>query len=174
MTKQTPSVLAIALCTLALPAPVLAQDAPNTPPAVRQLLDCRGVAEPAVRLACFDRQAALVATAVNERELVVVDRAQVREVRRSVFGFSAADPLPFATKREEVPDLFEGKIGALSPVRGGRYQLQVDDTVWELLETGAFQRVPKVGDAVVIKRGMLGSYKLSVDGRSGLRAKRLK
>lgn len=165
---------ASALMLLVVAGPAVAQDAPVTPAAVRQLLDCRAVADPGARLACFDRQAAVMDEAVRERELVVVDRGQVREVRRSVFGFSSSDPLPFASRPDEIPDVFEGKITSVSALRGNRFVVQVDDTVWELLETGAFQRVPKVGDPVVIKRGVLGSYKLAVDGRASLRAKRLK
>lgn len=165
---------ALTLLFVTMTAPTQAQDAPVIPPVVSDLLGCRSVADPADRLACFDQRAAVIEGAVRERDLVVVDRSQVRKVRRSVFGFSSSDPLPFASKPDEIPDMFEGKIVSVSALRGGRFVLQVDDTVWELQETGAFQRVPKVGDPVIIRRGVLGSYKLAVDGRTSLRARRLK
>lgn len=144
------------------------------PDAVRGLLACRSTPAAADRLACFDRESQRLDQAVAAKDVLVVDRAQVAKVRRSVFGFSAADPVPFAKRADDIPDVFEGTVTAVAAARGGRYRLQVDDTVWELLEAGAFQSPPKTGEAVVIKRGLLNSYRVSVAGRSGLRAVRLR
>lgn len=153
---------------------VSAQPVAGSPEALRGLLDCRALPLVADRLACFDREAERLDQAVAAKEVVVVDRAQVKSVRRSVFGFSAADPVPFASRPEDIPDVFEGTVKTVAAARGGRYRLQVDDTVWELLEAGAFQQPPKVGEAAVIRRGLLNSYRVSVAGRSGLRAVRLR
>lgn len=151
-----------------------AQSAAGSPEALRGLLECRALPAASDRLACFDRELQRLDQAVAAKEVLVVDRAQVKSVRRSVFGFSAADPVPFASRPEDIPDVFEGTVKTVAPARGGRYRLQVDDTVWELLEAGAFQPPPKTGEAVVIRRGLLNSYRVSVAGRSGLRAVRLR
>src|SRR5829696_6737424 len=54
------------------------------------LVRCRAITGDAERLACFDRAAASLQAAAERRDVVVVDRQQVRESRRRLFGL----PLP--------------------------------------------------------------------------------
>ena len=56
--------------------------------------NCRQIADPAQRLACYDRTAPALITASKSGEINVVDRGQLRQARRSLFGFSMPK-LPF-------------------------------------------------------------------------------
>lgn len=155
--------------------PLSAQTAaPAASPELRELSGCRTIGDPAARLSCFDAAAARLETALSGNALVVVTKDQVTRARRSVFGFSSSDPLPLTAERAELPDVFEGKVTALGQARGGKWVVQVDDTVWQATEVSPFQRDPTIGEAVTIRRGLLGSYKLSVAGRSGVRVMRTK
>src|SRR5438874_4528973 len=67
-----------------------ARSIPNTgtPQSMQQLIACRSIADSAQRLACYDRQAAVVSQALASRDLVVIDKARATAAKRSLFGFS--------------------------------------------------------------------------------------
>ena len=71
----------------------LAPAAPSQTPRHRpelfgKLIDCRAILDNGQRLACFDQAAAAVDAAERNKELVVVDRREIRETKRSLFGFT--------------------------------------------------------------------------------------
>src|SRR5947208_551694 len=70
-----------------------ARSIPNTgtPQSVQQLIACRSIADSAQRLACYDRQAAVVEKGIATKELVVIDKARATAAKRSLFGFSVPD-----------------------------------------------------------------------------------
>ena len=47
-----------------------------------------------------------------------------------------------------------------------------DGAVWRQIDDEFLSRAPHAGSAIVIRRAMLGSYMLSVDGQPGVRAHR--
>ena len=55
---------------------------------VATLLACLDTRDPSARLACYDREARAAKGAIAAREVGVLDRAEVRRTRRSLFGFS--------------------------------------------------------------------------------------
>ena len=69
--------------------PAGAADAKDARPAMFQkLVDCRAQQDAALRLACYDAQVAALDDAETKKELVVVDKAQMKQARKSLFGFS--------------------------------------------------------------------------------------
>lgn len=80
---------------------------------------CPAAAEvdPAERLDCFDREIALVHAAQEANDLIIADREQVREARRSLFSFSLPKISLFSTddaeeeNAQEIDEL-EAVIGA--------------------------------------------------------------
>ncbi|WP_262422463.1 hypothetical protein [Brevundimonas denitrificans] len=74
------------LAALAIPALAQAQEAPR-PELLNRLTDCRAMTDPAARLSCYDTAVEALDAAERQGEVVVVDRAQVRESRRALFGF---------------------------------------------------------------------------------------
>ena len=70
------------------PPPSAATAPQPRPAAFEALVRCRAIAEAAARLQCFDAAAAALQAAQERRDVVVVDRAQVREGRRRLFGLA--------------------------------------------------------------------------------------
>ncbi len=61
-------------------------------------------------------------------------------------------------------------------VRGsdGKWLVQVDGQVWRQIDSEVFSREPREGRSATIRKAMLGSYMMSVDGHPGGRVTREK
>jgi hypothetical protein len=138
------------------------------------LVKCRAIAEDAARLRCFDAAAAALQQAAEKRDIVIVDRAQVRQTRRSLFGLEGLH-LPFFgggdEKGEEVTQL-DGVIASTRDL-GGRWLVHLEDgSTWLQVDDNVIAIWPKAGQKVLIKRAALGSYMMRVNGQPGVRVKR--
>lgn len=166
-----------ALTAVAFAAPKLAlanDDATKARAAAFQgVLDCRGVAEDAARLACYDAAAARMTEAESRGEIVVIDRAQAQTAHREAFGLHLPS-LNFVTRAlapEEV-DAVEGVVRALRVDRNGFWTFTLEDgAVWRQI-AGELYHPPKVGSKVVIRRGVLQSYKMNVDRQPSIKVHR--
>lgn len=156
--------------------PAFAQGAvvSSRPVQFQKLIDCRSVADPAARLACFDRESASIETAERNRELVIVDRGEIRKTRRSLFGL-AMPRIPFLDDgdTEAAPVRIEGVVRSAS-VNREMWTVNLGDSVWRTTESAQFQEPPKAGEKVMIRRGALGSFVLKVENKKGLRAIRVR
>jgi hypothetical protein len=149
------------------------QTAPERPEVLNQLTACRQVTGDAERLACYDRQVAALEAAEASREIAVVDRAQIRRTRRSLFGLVLPDLGIFGGDRDEGDDgaavnEINSTLTSIGTGADGRttYRL-ADDSVWVQTEgrVGAARR----GEAIRIRRGPLGSFIANIAGRPGVR-----
>lgn len=169
------SILAAAAAT---PAAALAQPAepePQRPPAYESLIRCRTVAEDAARLRCFDEAAAALQAATERREVVVVDRAQIRESRRRLFGIRLPRLPVFGGGggEEEEIDQVEGVIASASQDGLGHWVVTLQDgAVWVQVDNNRLALRPRAGQPVVINRGALGSYMMRVNRQPGIRVRR--
>lgn len=179
---MTPYIPALGILLLAVAAPGHAQRAQRTtPPQPRHLgaLDsCRAITADAARLACFDREAATLLTASRTGELSIVDRADMRTARRSLFGF-ALPKLPFFAgdkSADEVPDTLDSTIVSANGIANGRYRIRIaaGDAIWETTESPLNLSTPRPGEKIVISKGALGSYFLRIDGQVGVKGRRIK
>lgn len=148
------------------------------PPApLRALTACRALTEPSARLACFDKASAELETAVAAKSVVVLDRTEVTQTRRSLFGLRLPKLKIFGggddEGGEELKEL-TAKVTEVRPLGYGKFRLVLEDGApWETTEAlGTFARPPAVGDTVNIRRGMAG-YFLKVGGQSAVRARRV-
>lgn len=180
--------MAAAATLVVLAAPVAAQeqraaDQPAPLPLIQQLYDCRAIADPAERLACFDRQVAAVAAAEAARDIRIVDREAVRATRRGLFGFSLGRLNIFGDGDDEVED--EGQDGseAVTEITATITQFARNDLGklvfvldngqrWIQTDNITGRRDPRVGHSVTIRRAALGSFIASVEGRPGIRVRR--
>lgn len=110
--------LALGTAVIALMAPqVIAQS--DDP--VDAVLDCRTIADPAQRLACFDRSSATLQTARDAGEVTTITRADVESFERDSFGFNIPSlprlSLPFRNRSSEpaAHDALEGVESAQAP-----------------------------------------------------------
>lgn len=167
--KTVLSLSLVAAGALALSAPAAAQqNQPAAPPEVfNQVNACRTVANDQARLACFDRAVAALARAQEAREVVVVDRQQVQQTRRTLFGL--AIPEVGRLFGEEQEQAIEATITHVARDQVGRATFQLDSgAVWTQTEGRRVARM-RPGARVRIRRGALGSFLANVDGQNAIR-----
>ena len=172
----------IAFCTLfvAVLAAAPGQSAPKKidggpPPAqVSALLGCRTITDNAERLACYDKTAATIGDAVAKKDLVVFDRESVRKTKRGLFGFAIPNLGIFGDDDNEVEiKQIEGTIVSTAFNGDGGYIFRLSDgSRWSQMDGKAFPVAPRNGDKVVVKKGALGSYFLSITGLPGVKVRR--
>lgn len=146
------------------------------PPAqVIAVLSCRTIADSAERLACYDRTAATLGNAVAKRDLVVFDRESVRKTKRGLFGFSIPDLGIFGDDDKEVEiKQIDGVVASLGRNADGGFIFRLaDGSRWTQMDGKPIALEPRGGDKVVIKKGVLGSYIMSIAGQPGVKVKRI-
>lgn len=150
------------------------QDAASRPELLQRLVACRAETADAARLACFDAAVAALDAAERSGDVTVVDREQVRAARRSLFGIEGGDLNIFRGRGgDEAEDArLETRLASAGQGRDGwRFTLE-DGSVWRQIDSERLRVTPRAGQSVVIRRGAIGSYLLSVDGARSLRVRR--
>lgn len=176
-TRSAAAAIAVSLAVFALP--VGAKDPPRAmSPLVNALAQCRAIADSSARLICFDGASARLIGAATSGEVTVVDRSEMREARRSLFGYSMPKLPLFGGDTSA-----EGDTGTLDTTVtesraygvGGHYMFKVAEggATWETLETYMNWDPPHKGSKVTIKRGPMGSYFVRIDGQRGVKGHRV-
>lgn len=159
-------------------APAAAREAPTPVRAalLQHVVDCRAITDDARRLACFDTQVAALDAAEKNKQLVVVDREQVRAARRTLFGLPLPNLHIFGGNDDHDANAvtqIEGKIASASAAADG-WRIKLDDgSVWEQTDGKPIFRSPRPGMAVVVRHGAMGAYFLSVAGAPGVKVRRV-
>src|SRR6201999_1884675 len=154
--------------------------AETRPAAFEALLHCRTITDDAARLRCFDGAATALDQAAQRRDVVVVDRAQVRESRRRLFGL-ALPHLPIFGGSDNGHDNDDEEVAQIestvaSAVRNDLGQWQVplqEGGTWIPTAFNQIALAPRSGDAVVVRRGPLGSYMMRIGRQPGVRVRRV-
>lgn len=167
-----------ALAAVAIGSPAAAQTAaPAASTPVAQVMECRKLADPEARLRCYDGTVDSLSQALSGGSLVVVDREDIRRTRRSLFGFSLPK-LPFFkgdNSQDDTPDEIIATIKSVRALPNDMWAIVLDsEAEWHTVQEGSTQSEPKAGQKIKIKSGALGSYRVSVSGRPGLRAIRVR
>lgn len=181
--------LAITLCAggaglvLAVSSPAIAQDATggepadqfDTPKVIDKLFECRSIADPEARLACFDREVGAVYQARESKELVIAEREQLDEAKRGLFGLNLPTLGLFkgGDDEDEISEVTTVLAGA-TKLRNGRHIFELENGArW--IETGdasGFRKF-KAGDTIVISKAAFGSFKAKVNGKRAVRVRRI-
>lgn len=166
-----------AIAAMASAASAAKTPPPPMSPYISALEQCRQIADDAQRLACYDRTAPALVTASKSGEVNVVDRGQLKQARRSLFGFSMPK-LPFFAgdqSASDTPDQIETTIKSARDLGYGMYRIVITDgdAVWETTESSMRLNEPRAGQKIVIRRGPLGSYFLRIDGQAGVKGRRV-
>ncbi len=145
----------------------------TAPPAIFQgVLDCRTVADSAARLACFDKSVTVMADATAKKDLVVIDRATIRETKRGLFGISLPSIKIFGGNDDvEVNQIESTLTSAYSSRDGMAVFVLADGSRWK--QTEGRDTFPKAGQKIVVKRGALGGFMANINGQPGVRVIRL-
>ncbi|MBU7580080.1 MAG: hypothetical protein KAF27_06365 [Porphyrobacter sp.] len=160
-------------------APAAADDKPESA-YIKSLRDCQTKTDPAQRLACYDSAVAAMVAASNEGEVRVVDREEVRQTRRKLFGFALPDLGIFGSKGDTPDAEEEAEITTLKTtitgvraVNGKYIVITEEGAQWQIDEMPARLMKPKVGQPLEIKAGALGSYFLRINGQGGVKGRRV-
>lgn len=170
--------LAVAAAMVAaMPAIAAKLDTSTPAPALEAVTACRKITADAERLACFDASVAKLDAAASNRDVVVLDRQQIRETRRSLFGFTLPKLALFGG-REGTPEKEEftqltAKLTAVGRTSDGGYTFVLDTGArWRQTDVTAFGRTPRPGDEVTIFQAALGSFKMRIGNAPAIRVRR--
>jgi len=166
------------LIILAIAAPANAADMPReTPQVFKSLLDCRALTDGTARLACYDAQVTALASAEEKQDVVVVDRKQIRQARRSLFGLALPKIDLFGGEDKEDQEGFEEietTIKSAARTSEGRWSFVLEDGAkWVQAETKTLPRDPRAGFKIKIRRAALGSFVANIEGQNGTRVRRM-
>ena len=147
----------------------------STPAQIQRLLGCRALADAAQRLACFDRETSALDQAMARKDLVVIDRERATAARRSLFGFSVPSfgGLLGGDAKDEVKEIQSTITGLGHNPEGGWSIKLADGSTWTQTDDTQIIMRPVRGQKVVVRRGLLGSFRLSINGQPGVRVKRI-
>ena len=175
--RRRASMMMLSLLASAAALPAIARPVPSTanPAAVAQAIsDCRKLTDRDARLDCYDKATDAFEQAQASGQVVVVDREQVRAVKRQAFGFSMPSLNLFARgPKEEQVDKVEVKLASARQDPTGKWVLITDeDAVWRQTDTTELNNDPHAGSALLIRKAMLGSFFCKVDGQPAIRCAR--
>jgi hypothetical protein len=168
----------VALGLIVMSAPVQAQrpDPQARPETLTRMLGCRALQSTEERLACYDREVAAFEAAESSRQIVVMDRQEVRRTRRTLFGLPLPDLGIFG---DATPDEEEGVSEITSTVRSatrnqnGQWVIVLEDGArWVQTDTRGPRRAVSAGMPIRIRRAALGSYMANIGEQSGIRVRR--
>lgn len=171
---------ALAALLLCSAAPLSAQDDKSESTYISALRACQGKTDPAERLACFDAAAASIVSASSQGEVRVVDRKDVRETRRKLFGLALPDLGIFGKSDKEDPEQAEEftalttTVAAVRSAKGTLVITTAEGAEWQLDELPARLLKPRVGQSLEIRSGAFSSYFLRIDGQKGVKGRRVR
>lgn len=147
--------------------PVVAQ---TTQSNLRNLYACRTVAGPEARLGCYERQAGILEEAERRDEIAVVDRRAEQQRRRAAFGAKVSDEARAASTLAEI----RSTLMSATPDRAGMYVFALADGArWAQVDDAPIPGRLRPGSAVVVRRTMLGGYKMTIDIQPAIKVRRL-
>jgi hypothetical protein len=145
---------------------------------VKAVQNCQSITDNNARLACYDQAAAALINATNRGDVAIVDRNQVRQTRRSLFGFSLPRIALFSGSKlgaaDEEPKRLESTLTSFHPIANGffAFTLAEPQSTWESTE-GSSVFEPKMGSKVTIERGSFGSYYAEIGGQQWVHVRRV-
>jgi hypothetical protein len=154
-----------------------ADPAPGRAAVMQALSDCRKITEDAARLACYDKAAGALDQAETKGQVVVIDEAQVKAVRRQAFGFSLPTLNLFTRSAPKVGEGVDHVTLALSGARkdatGKWVFISQDGAVWRQTDDFEFADDPHKGSVLVVNNGLLGSFFCKIDREPQVRCVRV-
>ena len=155
--------------------------APQRPEVFEALVRCRAITEDVARLQCFDAAAANLQQAAERRDVVLVDRQQVRQTRRRLFGL----PIPSLgdifgggggdddEEDEDEVNFIESTVASAHQAGYGRWVVRLQDgSTWAQTDNEPLASRPRTGQPVRVERGALGSYRMRVNNQPAIRVQR--
>jgi hypothetical protein len=139
-----------------------------------ELIECKAIADSAARLTCYDKKVTEIDTAEKNDELVVADKADVKEAERGVFGLALPKIKLFGSdEKDQLKDL-TATVKSARLSNYGKWSIVLEDgAIWQQTDDVNLSKDPKPGSTIVIKTAALGSYMAKVDDGRAFRVKRI-
>ncbi len=172
--RWSPRILLSGLMASVAMAATAGGGAATPAPAIQSVYDCRAITDPMQRLACYDKAVAAMKSAEAAGDLVTVDREQRRAARHQAFGLSlpTLSFLDRGEKPEEV-DRITAKVASASQDPYGKWLIRIEDgAVWRQIDDNTVDSPPHRGSIAEIRRGVLGSYTMKLDGQFAIKVHR--
>jgi hypothetical protein len=137
---------------------------------VRSFAGCRTIAAPDLRLSCFDKATAALEASIKAKDVRIVDRADVRKTRRSLFGLALPTIRLFGGGEDDTEEAFteiKSTVASARAVANNRVEIRLAEegsAVWQTTDPMNFP--PKSGAAIRIRKGTMGNYFIAVEGRT--------
>lgn len=148
------------------------------PDVLRKLVDCRAIQDATARLACYDAQVGALDVAEQRRDVVVMERKQVVEARKSLFGFSLPSLSLFgggdkAEKDGDSISQIETTIARARQTGYGQWSFTLADGArWVQTDSKTLAVPPAPGQKIRIRKGAMTSYFANIEGQPGIRVRR--
>lgn len=143
------------------------------PAVLKAAVACRAIAADVDRLACYDRAVAALDKAASSADVVVLDRQEVQQTRRSLFGLSL--PRLFGGRSDPATrplDRLETAVASVARDADNRLLFTVEDGArWRQVDDRPSSRV-RPGGKVELHRAALGSYFANFPGLVSIRVRR--
>lgn len=139
-----------------------------------RLTACRAITDGPARLACYDTAVTALDAAERQGEVVVMDRAQIGEARRQLFGFEMpALPRLFGAEGAAELDSIETTLQSAAQVADNRWVFRLaDGGVWRQIDSDRVNFRNRPGQAVRVRKASLGSFLLTVGDSRAVRVRR--
>ncbi len=170
--------LAIVAGILVVGSAALAKDKapPPQPQAYKDMVQCKAIADPAARLACYDTQVGKLEQAAASGDVVVADRASVREAKKGLFGFKLPTLGIFGGGDDDKDEVkaIEGTVASARTFGYGSWRLTLaDGSIWEQVDAERLVFDPVSGNKVKISKGALGVFRMNIDGQRAIKVRRV-
>lgn len=147
------------------PSMATAQNTAEENSPLAKLYSCAAIQSNTDRLACFDANVAVIQGKEENREIVAIDAASVKKIKREAFGFSLPSlpklGLPKAGQDDEETEDLTFPVKSVKK-RGRAYTFHMENgQVWRQVN-GRFNYIPKGDLTATIKKGSIGSYRISI------------
>ena len=165
---------AIVALTALSPQTADAQDGAQSVDQLQALRDCRAIEQNEPRLACFDSAIDTVLAKQDSGEIRVVDKEDIAETRRGLFGFSMPKTGIFAGGDDEADEILNSTITGIRRIGSDQWEITLEaGSVWRANNTPRRFK-PEIGNNVELEKAALGSYWFRVDGKLGVKASRIR
>jgi len=167
------------ISALAAAAAVVTLSGSATPPQERaqtlaQVTACRTIANNTARLSCYDNAVSALDSAERQGEVVVMDRAQIGEARRQLFGFELpAMPRIFGPEGAADINSLETTLQGATQASNNHWVFRLaDGGVWRQIDSERVRFQNRPGQPVRIRKASLGSFLLTVGDSRAVRVRR--
>lgn len=141
---------------------------------LESLRACQTIPDNAERLACYDSAVGNIVTASDAGDVQVIDREDVRQTRRSLFGFSLPDLGIFGGDEAEEDELFETTIASVRYFgRNSARFTTAEGAVWEMNNIPPRLRTIREGNSVIFRPASFGYFFVRIEGQNGVKGRRV-